>query len=97
MVAFAWNGQPSVPLSAWRRQAEANQWIVNASKDYQNAVLHAGTAASEAVASRVKAQVDALTASLPIDQSRILFTGMSGGANFADFMNLRLIRAMPPG
>ena len=58
-------------------------------KDFKNSVLQSGTASSDAVAARVKAQVDALTGILPIDPSRIILTGMSGGANYAEFMNLR--------
>ena len=89
VVAFAYNGDPSVPMSAWRQQAEQNQWIVYASRQYTNSTLHGGLASSDAVASQVKTHVDALSATLPIDPSRIIFTGMSGGANYAEFMNLR--------
>ena len=70
-------------------QAQENHWIVYASRDYTNPVLRGGLASSMAVAGRVKAQVDALAGPLPIDRSRIFFTGLSGAANFADFMNLR--------
>lgn len=89
VVAFAYNGNPSVPFQVWRTQAQENGWIVYASKNYKNAVLNGGIAPSLAVAGRVKAQIDALPATLPVDRTRIIFTGMSGGANFADFMNLR--------
>ena len=89
VVAFAFDGNPKVPFQVWQTQAQKNDWIVYASKDFKNAALRAGLASSDAVASRVKAQIDALSSTLPIDQSRIIFTGMSGGANFADFMNLR--------
>jgi poly(3-hydroxybutyrate) depolymerase len=89
VVAFAYNGNPSVPFQVWRTQAAANDWIVYASKDYQNAVLRGGVAPSEKTAAKIKAQIDALPATLPVDMTRIIFTGMSGGANFSDYMNLR--------
>ena len=89
VVAFAYNGDPGIPFEVWKTQGNENHWIVYASKDYTNDVLHGGLATSEAVAARVKAQIDAIAGLLPIDRSRILFTGMSGGANYAEFINLR--------
>lgn len=89
VVAFAYDGNPLVPFQVWWDLAKETGWIVYASKDYQNSVLESGIVSSENVASRVKEQIDALPATLPIDTSRIFFTGFSGGANFADFMNLR--------
>jgi len=89
VVAFGYNGDPEVPFEVWRTQGREAKWIVYASRNYANAVLHGGLASSESVAGRVKAQVDALSGVLPIDRGRILLTGMSGGANFAEFMNLR--------
>jgi poly(3-hydroxybutyrate) depolymerase len=88
VVAFAWNGSPGVPFEVWRTLAEQNHWIVYGSKDYQNAVLRAGVAPSVNLARVVKAQLDALAGELPIDTSRIIFTGYSGGGNYAEFMNL---------
>lgn len=89
VVTFSWDGHPITEFNAWWNLAKENGWIVYASKDYQNSVLHGGIGPSESVASRVKAQLDALPSTLPIDTSRIIFTGFSGGANYADFMNLR--------
>ena len=89
VVAFAYNGDPHVPFERWRTLSAQDSWIVYASKDFQNSVLHGGLGPSESVASRVKQQVDGLSPTLPVDRSRIIFTGYSGGANFADFMNLR--------
>jgi hypothetical protein len=89
VVAFAYNGSPSVPLSVWLWAAEEYQWIVIASKDYTNAVFKAGLPTVDAVASRVQEQINTYAATLPIDMSRLVFSGMSGGANFAEFMNLR--------
>jgi poly(3-hydroxybutyrate) depolymerase len=89
VVAFAYNASPNIPLSVWRSQAQQNDWIIYASKEFNNDVLHAGLPTSNVVAAKIKAHVDAVVASLPIDPTRIVFTGMSGGANFADLMNLR--------
>lgn len=89
VVAFAFNANPSVPLSVWRTQAQENHWIVYASKEYQNSVFRQSLTAIEGVAARIKGHIDAVAASLPVDRTRIILTGMSGGANFADYMNLR--------
>ncbi|MDR3637888.1 MAG: hypothetical protein P4L84_29050 [Isosphaeraceae bacterium] len=89
VATFSWDGSPITEFQAWWNLAKQNGWIVYASKDYQNSVLRSGLASSDNVASRVKAQLDALPGVLPIDTSRIIFTGFSGGANYADFMNLR--------
>ncbi len=88
IVAFAFNGNPIIPFQVWWKQAQANHWIVYASKDFHNAVSRSGLASSEKVASEVMAQLNTLSSILPIDTSRIIFTGMSGAANYADFMNL---------
>lgn len=89
VVAFAFNGNPKIPFQVWITQAQQNQWIVYASKDFKNATLRNGLASSNAVAAKVKGQIDALSSTLPVDRSRIIFTGMSGAANYAEFMNLR--------
>jgi len=89
VVAFAYNGNPGIPFEVWWTQAKQNHWIVYASKDFKNSVLTSGLASSNAVAARVKAQLDTVTSILPVDPSRIILTGMSGGANYAEFMNLR--------
>ena len=89
VVAFAYNGDPGIPFEVWYTQAKQNHWIVYASKDFKNSVLQSGLASSNAVAARVKGQLDALTGILPVDPSRIILTGMSGAANYAEFMNLR--------
>lgn len=89
VVAFAYNGNPIIPFEVWWTQATQNHWIIYASKDFKNSVLTSGLASSNAVAARVKAQLDTITTILPVDPSRIILTGMSGGANYAEFMNLR--------
>ena len=89
VVAFAYNSNPNIPFEVWRKLAEEHDWIVYGSRDFSNAVLESGLRSSDAVAARVKQQLDALPSVLPVDPSRIIFTGMSGGANYADFMNLR--------
>ena len=88
VVAFAYDGDPNVPFQVWKQQGQQNHWLVYASKDYKNPVLLSGLESSLAVAAKVKAQVDSLATILPVDRSRIIFTGMSGGGNYADFMNL---------
>lgn len=88
VVAFAWNGSPGVPFEVWRRLAQENHWIVYGSKDYQNAVLRSGARSSVALAGAVRAQLDTLAGQLPIDTSRIILTGYSGGGNYAEFLNL---------
>jgi predicted esterase len=89
VATFSWDGNPITEFQAWWNLAKENGWFVYASRDYQNSVLRSGFGPSEKVATRVKAQLDALPGTLPIDTSRIIFSGFSGGANFADFMNLR--------
>ena len=89
VVATEWDGSPITAFQVWWKLAEENEWIVYASKDYQNSVLHGGIVPSENVASRIIDQVNSVSATLPVDRSRIFFTGFSGGANFADFLNLR--------
>lgn len=89
VVAFTYNSNPNVAFEVWDTLAKEHDWIVYGSRDYSNSVLESGLRSSDAVAARVKQQLDALSSELPIDQSRIIFTGFSGGANYADFMNLR--------
>lgn len=88
VVAFAWNGSPGVPFEVWRSLATENHWIVFGSKDYQNAVLRSGLGPSVRLAQAVKAQLDTLATQAPIDTSRIILTGYSGGGNYAEFLNL---------
>lgn len=87
VVAFSYNGSPSIPFQVWRKQAQAHDWIVFASQNFSNTVLRTGYGPSVYVAEHVKADIDDLTNILPIDHSRIILTGMSGAANFTEFMN----------
>jgi poly(3-hydroxybutyrate) depolymerase len=89
VVAFAYNANPSIPFQVWRRLAQENHWIVYASKDFWNGVLESGVASSTYVAGGIEARVESLAGVLPIDTSRIIVTGYSGGANFAEFVGLQ--------
>jgi hypothetical protein len=92
VVAFSYNGQPDgtqyTPLKVWKTLGRELGWIVYASKQYSNAAFYSGPSAVRSVARSVKAHVDAAIASLPVDRSRIILSGLSGAGNFAQYFNL---------
>jgi predicted esterase len=92
VVAFSYNGQPDgtqyTPLKVWKNLGRELGWIVYASKQYSNAAFYSGPWAVRSVARSVKAHVDAAIASLPVDRSRIILSGLSGAGNFAQYFNL---------
>jgi len=92
VVAFSYDGQPDgnqyTPLALWKTLGPKLGWIVYASKEYDNTEFFQGPAVIRDVAQSIKAHLDAAIASLPVDPSRIILTGLSGGANFAEFFNL---------
>jgi predicted esterase len=92
VVAFSYNGKPSgdqyTALTRWNIVGPQLGWIVYASKQYSNSAFNAGPAVTRSVAQKVMASVNAAIANLPVDRSRIILTGMSGGGNFAEYLNL---------
>jgi predicted esterase len=92
VVAFSYNGKPAgdqyTPLTLWRTLGPELGWIVYASKQYSNGAFYAGPAATRDVAQSVMASLNATIARLPVDRSRIVLTGLSGGGNFAEYFNL---------
>ena len=92
VVAFSYDGQPDdtqyTPLRVWKTLGPKVGWIVYASKEYRNAVFSSDPSVIHHVAQSVKAHIDEAIDSLPIDRSRIILTGLSGAANFAEFFNL---------
>ena len=81
VVAFSYNGQPDgtqyTPLKVWKTLGRELGWIVYASKQYSNAAFYSGPSAVRSVARSVKRHVDAAIASLPVDRSRIILSGLS--------------------
>jgi len=92
VVAFSYDGQPAgnqyTPLTVWKTLGPKVGWIVYASKAYRNAEFHGGPSLIQGAARSIKAEIDTAIASLPVDRSRIILTGLSGAANFAEFFNL---------
>ena len=92
VVAFSYNGRPIGTqydaLAMWRTLGPQLGWIVYASKQYGNPVFHHGPAVTRATAQWVMQSLQATMAKLPVDPTRIILTGMSGGGNFAEYMNL---------
>ena len=66
--------------------AEQSKWILYASKVYQNSA-DAETQPLTTWYQVVKNSLDGLFQSLPVDQSRVVMTGFSGGGSFAHAMN----------
>ncbi|WP_165225304.1 hypothetical protein [Aquisphaera insulae] len=93
VVAFSYNGRPSgtqyTPLTLWKTLGPQEGVIVFASKLYANAVFHGSAANLERVTRAIKASVDAAVAAYPVDPSRIILTGLSGGGNYAEYFNLK--------
>jgi predicted esterase len=92
VVAFSYNGRPAgdqyTALTLWKTLGPDEGWIVYASKQYSNSAFYAGPAATRNVARTVMASLGAAIARLPVDRSRIILTGLSGGGNFAEYLNL---------
>jgi hypothetical protein len=92
VVAFSYDGQPNgnqyTPLTVWKTLGPKLGWIVYASKEYRNAAFYGDPSVLRDVAQSVQAHLDAAISSLPVDRSRIILTGLSGAANFAEFFNL---------
>jgi hypothetical protein len=92
VVAFSYDGQPAgdqyTPLTVWKTLGPKLGWIVYASKEYRNAEVYADPSVLRDVARSVRTHVEAAIASLPVDRSRVILTGLSGAANFAEFFNL---------
>jgi hypothetical protein len=92
VVAFSYNGQPTgnqyTALTLWNTLGPTLGWIVYASKQYSNSAFHGGPAVTHSVAQSIVASVNAAIAHLPVDRSRIILTGLSGGGNFAEYLNL---------
>jgi hypothetical protein len=92
VVAFSYDGEPDAnqytPLKVWKTLGPKLGWIVYASKEYRNGAFYGDPSVLRDVARSIKAHIDAAIASLPVDRSRIILTGLSGAANFAEFFNL---------
>ncbi|QEH31687.1 hypothetical protein OJF2_01520 [Aquisphaera giovannonii] len=93
VVAFSYNGRPSgdqyTPLTRWKTLGPEAGVIVYASKLYSNSAFHGSAANLARVTRAIKAGVDAAVAAYPVDPSRIILTGLSGGGNFAEYFNLK--------
>ena len=93
VVAFSYDGIPDgdqyTPLKVWKTLGPEMGWIVYASKEDANADFYTkDPKVIPKTAATIKAHVDAAAADLPVDTSRIILTGMSGGGNFAEYFNL---------
>jgi poly(3-hydroxybutyrate) depolymerase len=92
VVAFSYNGHPSgdqyTALTLWQTLGPEVGFIVYASKMYYNGEFAAGPAYIRKVTLAIKSAVDAAVARYPVDPSRIILTGLSGGGNYAEYFNL---------
>lgn len=61
-------------IRVWAPVAERHGWLVAASKEFRNGV------AWEILTPQVMAELDAVERAYPVDQGKVVFTGLSGGA-----------------
>ncbi len=61
-------------IRTWRVIAERHGWIVAASKQFKNGIEY------EIVLSTILQRLDEIEGAYPVDKSRIILTGLSGGA-----------------
>ncbi|WP_148590573.1 hypothetical protein [Aquisphaera giovannonii] len=87
VVAFTPDGKVKRTLNDWRGAADRFHWIVYASKGYSNAT--AGAADFDAYARSIWAMVEAAIARFPVDRTRLILAGFSGGGSFAEYVNSR--------
>lgn len=82
LVAFAPNGDAAFLVRFWQPFCEQHRWILYASKEYRN---HRDM---NRLYPQVKASLEDAFATFPIDTSRVVMSGMSGGGSFAQAMSL---------
>jgi hypothetical protein len=103
LVVFNAGGNASASIRYWKAQANSRKWIVYASREYSDArsipgnySVYPGESYNQVLDSfytdpnllaTVKTHIDAAVARLPVDPSRIILTGFSGGAFFSHDLN----------
>lgn len=83
IFAFSPGADANGLMQMWRPVADRRHWVVYASKEYRNNLDVLPFLA------RTKGKLDQALAQYPIDRSRVIFTGMSGGGSFSQVMNLQ--------
>jgi predicted esterase len=93
VVAFSYNGHPTgdqyTALTLWQTLGPETGVIVYASKLYYNGEFAGPPSFLARSTLAIKGALDAAIAKYPVDPSRIILTGLSGGGNYAEYFNLK--------
>ena len=74
VLALSPGGDAASMIRVWARVADRREWIVAASKEFSNEVEYS------IVFRQLKSELNGIEKSYPIDTSKIIITGLSGGA-----------------
>ena len=91
VIALSPSADAQSMIATWKKVSDRYTWIILASKEFRNGV------ASEPILSRLASTVDELSSRLPIDTTKVIATGNSGGGMGAHqfaFLYPRLISAI---
>ncbi len=88
VVDFTPDGKLKRTLSDWQTVANRFHWIIYASKQFSD---KAGNAAPDfgQFAATIQSSVEAALADFPVDRTRVVMAGFSGGGFMAEYLNAR--------
>ncbi len=75
-------------LNFWKAEANRNKWIIYSSREVTDRILRNAQYEYETLVPLVRQHIDAALREFPVDSSRIILAGFSGGAAFAHDLNI---------
>jgi hypothetical protein len=87
MVAvFTPHGEVHRTFTLWKAVGQRFHWIIYASKQYSNQSAEASTDFKQ-YGDAIAASVETALTSFPVDRTRVVLAGFSGGGFFAEYLN----------
>jgi poly(3-hydroxybutyrate) depolymerase len=74
VVALSPSGDAAAMISTWKVVADRHGWLVAASKEFRNGIDF------KIVLKQLEVGIDSLERAYPVDSTRVVLTGLSGGA-----------------
>jgi pimeloyl-ACP methyl ester carboxylesterase len=90
VIAFTPDGKLKRTLGDWRAVADRFLWIVYASKQFSDESAQAALDFDQYGYS-IWTSVDAALSALPVDRTRVVLAGFSGGGFFAEYLDSRVL------
>jgi pimeloyl-ACP methyl ester carboxylesterase len=86
VAAFTPHGEVQRTFNRWKAVGERFHWIIYASNQYSNQSAEATTDFNQ-YGHAIAASVEAALSAFPVDRSRVVLAGFSGGGFFAEYLN----------